>query len=168
MGVGHVDHEPEFRSWRATKGTLLTVLRWWAWSVALAPIAAGGVVLVIEFSRGAIPPGRAFIAVLLAALIGGILAAALIVVGAVGCLPFFLLIPSVIKRAPWCDRSLLGALLLCLLLAIPAPVALGAVWGFGSAEPGEAVLAYLAAAVSIAIPRFASKRLRVGVLSTRI
>jgi hypothetical protein len=164
-GIGNLEPEPELRTWPITRRNLRAALRWWAWSIVVAPFGVGCATIVTEIARGSIPLGRAVVFAIPMAFLAGVFAGALIIVGAFGCLPFFLLAPWLVKRVPWFDHTLFGAMFLCLLLAIPGPVALGAVWGFGGIDFRQTALVWGTAAASIAIPRLTFKSLRVGAIS---
>jgi hypothetical protein len=153
------------RTWPTTRRNLHAAARWWAWSIVSAYLGVGCAGFVGEITTGSTPLGRVIVFAIPLVLLGGVFASGLIIVGALGCLPFFLLVPWLVKRVPWFDRSRFGAALLCLLLAIPAPVALGSVWGFEAIELRDAALVCGSAVAGIAIPRLAFKSLRVGALS---
>ncbi len=81
--------------------------------------------------------------------------------GAIGALPFFLLVPWLNARIPWFDRSLSGALALSVLLSIPAALTPLVVWrGFAPLAP-----VWIVALGSIAVPRLVAKSLRRGAFS---
>jgi len=58
----------------------------------------------------------------------GLIALARVLMGAIGSLPFFVLVPWFKARLPWFDRSLPGVLALSVLLSIPAALAPLVVW----------------------------------------
>ncbi len=81
-----------------------------------------------------------------------------VLMGLLGALPFFLLVPWVTARLPWFDRNLPGALTLSVLLAIPAVLA--PLIFLRDLVPIAA--AWLIALGSIALPRLIAKSLRPG------
>ena len=121
--------------------------------------------MLIDVARGSTPLSSRLVLAIPVAYLGGLLAGALIIVGALGCLPFFMLVPWFVARVPWVDRSMSGAIVLCLLLSVPAPVAMGAVWGFGEVEFRYAAFSWMCAAASIAVPKLVFRSLRFGALS---
>src|SRR6516164_3308324 len=115
-GMGIVEPERELRTWPATRRSLSAALRWWVWSVVLAPMVIGGAALLIDVARGSTPLSSRLVLAIPVAYLGGLLAGALIIVGALGCLPFFMIVSWFVACVPWVDRSMSGAIVLCLLL----------------------------------------------------
>ena len=84
-----------------------------------------------------------------------------VVVGALGCLPLFGLVPFITAVAPWFDRSLAGVLVLSVLLSISAVLAALAVQS--SLPPAPA---FTVAIGSIVTPRLVARALRPGVFTS--
>jgi hypothetical protein len=84
-----------------------------------------------------------------------------ILVAGIGAFPFFLVVPWLIDRVRWFDRGLPGALMLSLLLSIPAALSPVLLWkGLASVTT-----VWIIALGSIAVPRLIAKSLRPGAFS---
>jgi hypothetical protein len=84
-----------------------------------------------------------------------------ILVGALGSLPLFALVPLITAAIPWFDRGLPGVLILSALLSIPAVLtALAAYSGLPVAP------AFIVAMGAIATPRVVAKSLPPGVFTS--
>jgi len=84
-----------------------------------------------------------------------------VLVGALGCLPLFALVPLITAAIPWLDRGRPGVLLLSVLLSIPAVLTALAVHDSLPAAP-----AFIVAIASIATPRLVSRSLYPGVFTS--
>jgi hypothetical protein len=83
-----------------------------------------------------------------------------VVMGGLGSLPFFLLVPWLTARVPWLDRSPLGVLALSALLSSPAALTPLLIWNEFAVVP-VCVLAL----GSVTVPRLLLRSLRPGALS---
>jgi hypothetical protein len=84
-----------------------------------------------------------------------------VLVGALGCLPLFSLVPLITTAIPWLDRRLPGVLILSVLLSIPAVLTALAVHNSLPAGP-----AFIVAVGSIATPRLFARSLYPGVFTS--
>jgi hypothetical protein len=81
-----------------------------------------------------------------------------VLVGALGCLPLFALVPWITAAIPWFDRGLPGVLILSVLLSIPAVLAALAVHHSLPVAPS-----FFVAIGAIATPRVVARSLYPGV-----
>jgi hypothetical protein len=84
-----------------------------------------------------------------------------VLVGALGGLPLFALVPWITAAMPWFDRGLPGVLMLSVLLSIPAVLTALAVRDSLPAAP-----AFIVAIGSIASPRLVARSLYPGVFTS--
>jgi hypothetical protein len=84
-----------------------------------------------------------------------------LLVGALGCLPLFALVPWIIAAIPWFDRGLPGVLVLSVLLSISAVLAALVVHASLPVAP-----AFIVAMGSIATPRAVARSLYPGVFTS--
>ena len=81
-----------------------------------------------------------------------------VLVGALGCVPLFSLVPLITTAFPWFDRHLPGVLVLSVLLSIPGVLTALALHNSLLGAPS-----FIVAIASIAAPRLIARSLRPGV-----
>jgi hypothetical protein len=84
-----------------------------------------------------------------------------VLVGALGCLPLFALVPLITAAIPWFDRAVPGVLILSVLLSIPAVLTALAVHHSLPLAP-----AFFVAIGAIATPRVVARSLCPGVFTS--
>jgi len=126
-----------------------SALRWFGQALVVAPFALGLVGIVAQLT------GRTMDQFPISVHLPSVL------VGALGCLPLFALVPLITTAIPWFDRGLPGVLILSVLLSIPAVLAALAVHNSLPWAP-----AFFVAIGSIATPRLVAGSLYPGVFTS--
>lgn len=144
------DPTPESQNWLNTRDPLGTALRWFGMTLAFAPFVVSLVLIVATRSLDWMPGDLGI----------GWYGVTPVLMGGLGSLPFFLLVPWLTARVPWFDRSLRGVLALSALLSIPAALTPLVIWNGFAVAP-----VCIVALGSIVVPRLFVRSLRPGALS---
>lgn len=145
-----LDPTSESQTSQSSRERLAIALRWFGMTLAFAPFVVSIAMIVASRLLDWVPGDLGI----------GWYGFAPVVIGGLGSLPFFLLVPWLTARVPWLDRSPLGVLALSALLSIPAGLAPLLAWNEFAVAP-----VCIMALGSVIAPRLLLTSLRPGALS---